>query len=256
MKARWIAGGNEVTAFFAFGNVATGVVAVGNLARGFIAIGNVAVGVVAIGNVGLGIFAGGGATIGIGMFAAAGVIALPVLDGVAGVACLTDLLPLLGVVPILLWSVLSLAVRGERPPRIEEPALVDPARLANGEDREGWVKGRLVADGTEGDGPVPLRAGGVTLTIELAKPAADELPRLARRKVLARIATEDRVTAASQSYREAPPTTRVLVARRLEEAPSQPVPWGDSQHLQWCLSWGWRVGAGVGAIAWMGWLVF
>jgi hypothetical protein len=248
---RWVDGGNEAKGFLAFGNLATGFIAFGNVARGFIAVGNLAIGVIAIGNVGFGVIAGGGATIGIGMFAFAGVLALPVLDGTAGIGAMTDFAPVLGFIPLALWGLMSMVLKGERPPLPEKPPLVDPALLAKGDVREGWVEGRLRADGTEGNGPIPLVANGTTLTIELTKEAADELPVVAKRKVLVQLRTEERVAASAQSYREAPEMERFLVATRLVAAPPPRVPWSDGQHIQWWLAWAWRVGAAVGAVAWI-----
>jgi hypothetical protein len=255
VRAKWFAVGNEATGFIAFGNIATGFIAVGNMARGFIAIGNLAVGVVAFGNVGFGILVGGGATVGVGLVAFSGVIALPVVEGFAATQVLTDVSPLFGAAPLLLWGLLSQVMKGQEPVPPDLPTLVDASGFASGAVTEGWVKGRVGAHDSAGEGLVRLVADGALLSVALAPAAAEVLPTLGRHEVLAHVATEDRLVAGPSGYREAPPTERVLVAQTLSAVPKAPVAWSDSRYIQWYISRAWRAGALVGTVAWLAHLV-
>lgn len=254
-RARWFDAGNTATGFFVIGNVVTGVIAIGNVARGFIAIGNVAVGVIAIGNVGFGILGGGGATVALGLFAASGVIALPVLEGAAGITNLEATSPLFSLIPIALWAVASRVFPGQRAPR-PGPALCNPAALERGEIHEGWIRARaeLAAEGR-----IRLVLGRGALELQAAPEALSALAGLRamaaqsgeQTRVVALLRAEERIRQHEGGYREAGERQRVLVCAGVEAAPEPVVPWTDSGELQWWLARAWRVGALVGFVGLM-----
>lgn len=248
-RARWFDAGNTATGFFVMGNVVTGVIAIGNVARGFIAIGNVAVGVIAIGNVGFGILGGGGATVALGLFAASGVIAIPVLEGFAGITNLEQTSPLFSLIPIALWALGSRLFPGKRAPR-PGPALTAPEALERGEAQEGWIRARASRVDA---GSIRLVARGRTFEVPASPEALGALSALAgeRPRVVALLRAEERIRQHEGGYREAGDRERVLVCAGVEAAPEPVVPWADGGELQWWLAWAWRVGAVVGFLGLM-----
>jgi hypothetical protein len=242
-RARWVAFGNVATGFIAFGNVVTGFIAIGNVARGFIAIGNVAIGVIAIGNVGLGIVCGFGATVSLGLFAASGVVALPALDGIAGVVNLAQAAPIL---PVVAWLLASVIYPGRRTPP-SGAALTPLSRLRSGDASEGWIRAR--ADRSP-DGALRLAADGAVLEVPASPEvlgALDDLARAAgpRPHVIALLRAEEVLREQDVGYREAGQRERVLACAALDPAPPATPPWLSADDVQWWLARAWRAGAVV-----------
>ncbi|WP_437327742.1 hypothetical protein [Sorangium sp. So ce381] len=249
-RARWVDAGNIANGFLVFGNVVTGFIAIGNVARGFIAIGNVAVGVVAIGNVALGVVGGFGATIAVGAFAGAGVLALPVLDGVAGVASLLDLNPFLSVLPIALWLFAARVFSGQRAPRLgPDPELASLSSVLGGERSEGWVRGRVER---AGDGALRLAQRGRSVelpaTPEALRAAAALLPEGRGARLFALVRAEEHVRGGEGGYRAAQERERVLTVADLLAPPAWVPPWINGAEVQWWLARAWNVGAVVALV--------
>ncbi|WP_437280016.1 hypothetical protein WME90_05495 [Sorangium sp. So ce375] len=249
-RARWVDAGNIANGFLVFGNVVTGFIAIGNVARGFIAIGNVAVGVVAIGNVAIGVLGGFGATIAVGAIAGAGVIALPVLDGVAGVTSMLDVHPLLSVLPICLWVFAARVLPGQRAPRLgPEPELAPLSSVLRGERSEGWVRGRV--ERTSG-GALRLTQRGRTVelpaTPEALRAGAALLPEGRGARLFALVRAEEHVRGGEGGYRAAQERERVLTVADLLAPPAWVPPWINGAEVQWWLARAWDVGAAVAVV--------
>lgn len=250
----WFAAGNQATGFIAVGNVVTGFIAFGNVARGFIAVGNLAVGVIAFGNVGFGLLVGGGATIGVGLFALAGVFALSVLDGVAGVAMPLAASLLTGLLPPFLWFVFSLFMPGKRL-RGEAPApQTTLAALRSGKATHGWLRAKVrgaskeeILLGKEGE---PIAAPPEVLHQADALSRGGALPR-----VWAYVEAQERPADNARLYREAPRMKRVLTCQEIHPIP-RGAPFADEAHLQWWLARAWRVGALAGLLSFISRMFF
>ncbi|WP_437591163.1 hypothetical protein [Sorangium sp. So ce1000] len=244
-RARWVDAGNIANGFLVFGNVVTGFIAIGNVARGFIAIGNVAVGVVAVGNVAFGVVGGFGATIAVGAFAGAGVLALPVLDGVAGVASLLDLNPFLSALPIGLWFLAARLFRGQRAPRLgPDPELAPLSSVLGGERSEGWVRGRVER---AGDGALRLTQRGRSVelpaTPEALRAGAALLPEGRGARLFALVRAEEHVRGGEGGYRAAQERERVVTIADLMAPPAWVPPWINGAEVQWWLARAWDVAA-------------
>lgn len=246
-KARWFAVGNTATGFVAVGNVVTGVFAFGNVARGVVAVGNLAIGVVAIGNVGFGVIGGGGATIAVGLLAGAGVIAIPVLGGIGGVQTLTDGGAIFGLLPIVAWLIGGFVARGRLPAEPGLPPLVPLSEIARGTVETGWVLAQ--ARGLAGNRLLG-RIDRAKVELELTPAAKEALEARPKGRWILRVDREERLEADAQGYRDAPTERHVL--RCLEAQFVPPVPlWTESSGIQYVLASAWRVGAAVGAVAWL-----
>src|SRR6185295_2961242 len=97
-----------------------------------------------------------------GAIAMAGLLALPIVHGIASVSLL-DVNPGYSLLPVFVWLALARILPGERPVASDRPPLVEPGELLSGRVTEGWIEGRLgIAHGAL----APLSTGAGTLSIE------------------------------------------------------------------------------------------